>query len=213
MKNKKRTENIVAAILAVLIIVLVVWTLTHCADAIETEEVSGSTTDIVYELYEVPQLPVFHTRYVEKPVERHVIIEKGIYVHVAAEPLSYTEDDLYCLAAAIYQEAGGNACTDDCRRMVADVILNRVDSDRFPNTIRDVLEQEYQYGLFWKTGVTMSNRGDSENETKAISRAWYIAADVLNGNHSELYGNGYIWQAEFEQGTDNIECCGMIFGR
>lgn len=208
MKNQRQIENIVAAVLAVLIIFAVVWTLLHRADAAE----SGKA-DIIYELYEVPRPPVFCARYVEKPVECSVSVRKEANVCTWVNQPTYTEDDLYCLAAAIYQEAGGDDCTDDCRRMVADVILNRVESDQFPDTIRDVLEQEYQYGLFWKTGVTMPNRGDGEIETKAIARAWYIAADVLNGNHSELYENGYIWQAEFEQGSDNIECCGMIFGR
>lgn len=155
----------------------------------------------------VIEKPVVKCRIVEKEVEK--IVE----VLVPCEPLEYTADDLYCMAAVIYQEAGGDECDDDCRVKVADVVLNRKNDSRFPNTIREVLEAKNQYGKFWQTGVRIPNRGDSEEETRAIARAWYIAAKVLGGYHSELYGNGYVWQAEFEQGKDIVYTCGTYFGR
>lgn len=148
---------------------------------------------------------------VEKVVEVEKIVEKEVIKY--ANAIDYTMDDMFCLAAVIYQEAGGNACSDECRIDVADVVLNRKNDSRFPNTIREVLEAKNQYGMFWKTGVEFVQRGNTEEENQAIARAWYIAAKVLNGEHGELYGNGYVWQAEFIQGTDVIEVCGTYFGR
>lgn len=121
--------------------------------------------------------------------------------------------DREMLALIIYQEAGGDACCDECRYRVADVVLNRVASDRFPNSIYEVLTQYGQYGRLSWTGLVWPTRASYECEAHAVERAYRVAEDVLNGNHSELYGEGYIWQAEFTQGRDNIYHCGHYFGR
>lgn len=133
------------------------------------------------------------------------------------DELHLTEDDIFCLAAVIYQEAGGDECADATRYMVADVVLNRVADDRFPGTVREVLEDApggcLQYGRFSITGVCFPERAELESEKHAVQRAWYIAREIAAGEHSELYGNGYIWQAEFGQGTDQIWADGICFGR
>ena len=120
---------------------------------------------------------------------------------------------LELLACVIYQEAGGDAQCDDCRRRVADVVLNRVEDTRFPNTIGAVLTQEGQYGRFQWTGVVWPDRASASTEAHAVERAYRIAEEVLRGQHSELYGNGYIWQAEFIKGAEGFECCDIYFGR
>ena len=124
-----------------------------------------------------------------------------------------SEDNIELLACVIYQEAGGDACCDDCRRRVADIVLNRVADDRFPNTIYDVLTQYNQYGRFYWTGVVWADRANNPYEAAAVDRAKRIAEEVLNGQHSDVYGNGYIWQAGFVQGTDGFWHCGHFYGR
>lgn len=123
------------------------------------------------------------------------------------------QKDLELLACVIYQEAGGDTCCDECRRRVADVVLNRVESKRFPNTIHKVLTQKQQYGRFHQTGVVWPERANNPGEAEAVARAYRIAEEVLRGNHSSLYGNGYIWQASFPQGSANVYCCGTYFGK
>ena len=59
-------------------------------------------------------------------------------------------EDVEMLACVIYQEAGGDACSDECRMYVGDVVLNRVADSRFPDTIEGVLTAKFQYGTFWK---------------------------------------------------------------
>jgi hypothetical protein len=120
--------------------------------------------------------------------------------------------DLELLALVIYQEAGGSAHCDECRRRVADVVLNRVADSRFPDTIEDVLLEKYQYGLLWQTGIVWPARRNDPNEKYAVERAYRIAEEVLSGNHSEVYGEGYVWQAEFVQGKGGFWCCGHFFG-
>jgi spore germination cell wall hydrolase CwlJ-like protein len=117
------------------------------------------------------------------------------------------------LACVIYQEAGGDATCDECRYRVADVVLNRVADSRFPNTMYEVLTAPRQYGRFHWTGIVWPSRASAETEKHAVERAYKVAEEVLNGRHSELYGQGYIWQAEFVQGTDGFWCCGHFYGR
>lgn len=121
--------------------------------------------------------------------------------------------ELEMLACVIYQEAGGNGSCDNCRRYVADIVLNRVNDPRFPNDIYGVLTAEGQYGRFHWTDVKWAERANYDTEKDAVDRAYRVAEEVLNGQHSELYGNGYVWQAGFKQGTDGFWCCGHWYGR
>ncbi len=61
----------------------------------------------------------------------------------AGVPVSF--DDLYLLARVIDAMAGSDWLQDDFRMCVGEVVLNRVASPEFPNTIRDVLYQRGQY--------------------------------------------------------------------
>ena len=137
---------------------------------------------------------------VEEPVEEEIVVDP---------------EDLELLACVIYQEAGADYCCDDCRRRVADVVLNRVEDDRFPDNIQDVLTQKRQYGRYYWTGVVWPERAQNDCEKHAVERAYRIAEEVLKGEHSELYGEGYIWQAEFKQGTGVVYCdqCKIYFGK
>ena len=55
----------------------------------------------------------------------------------------FTEDDVAAMAKMLWGEARG--CTRDNQIKCAWVVCNRVDDDRFPNTIRSVLEQPSQF--------------------------------------------------------------------
>ena len=123
------------------------------------------------------------------------------------------EHELEMLACVIYQEAGADTCTNRCRMRVGDVVLTRVLDPRFPNTLEEVLTQKAQYGLFHWTGIVWPERSKLESERYAVDRAYRIAKRLLSGEHSDLWGRGYIWQAEFSQGTDVVYECGIYFGR
>lgn len=123
------------------------------------------------------------------------------------------EAEVEMLACVIYQEAGGNRCSDKCRYMVGDVVLNRIADYRFPDTMEAVLTQERQFGRFYWTGIVWPDRASNPGEAAAVQRAYDTARAILSGEHSEIYGDGYVWQAEFEQCTDIIYLDGMYFGR
>ena len=176
----------------------------------------------IEESIEEPELKIVEpeTDISEEVEVEEVAEEPAEEIGVAAEELVEEEivvdpEDLELLACVIYQEAGADYCCDDCRRRVADVVLNRVEDDRFPDNIQDVLTQKRQYGRYYWTGVVWPERAQNDCEKHAVERAYRIAEEVLKGEHSELYGEGYIWQAEFKQGTGVVYCdqCKIYFGK
>lgn len=122
---------------------------------------------------------------------------------------AYTEEELELLACAIYQEAGGDACTDETRRMVGEVILNRAADPRFPDTIEGVLTQKSQYGRFHWTGVVWPSR--AAHEPEAVERAYRCAEAVLT--EPRLLPEDVVFQAEFVQGEIVAQAPGYYFCR
>ncbi len=82
---------------------------------------------------------------------------------------NYTNSDLYMLAKCIYAEARGESYTGQVA--VGAVILNRVASSSFPNTISGVI---YQKGAF--TAVT-----DGQINLEPDKTAMNAASDAMNG--------------------------------
>lgn len=59
----------------------------------------------------------------------------------------YSDNDLYVLSHIISAEAGN--CGKDMMIGVGSVVLNRVDDERFPDTIEEVVFQPGQYAPTW----------------------------------------------------------------
>lgn len=138
-------------------------------------------------------------------------------VEVVAEPVvveetfpPYTDEELELLALVIYQEAGADYCSDDTRLKVGTVVMNRVDSDRYPDTIRDVVLQPAQYGRLSWTGPVWPDRAELPQEAHAVARAYDTAEQILLG-HRALPADT-VYQAEFPQGTEIVaEAPGFYF--
>ncbi len=141
----------------------------------------------------------------------HIDEPKGTIIDICLSNVDPEELDM--LACVIYQEVGGNKSCDACRWYVADIVLNRINHPEFPNTMEGVLTAHGQYGLFYWTGIKWAERAKYDVEKDAVDRAYKIAGLVLSGQHSSLYGEGYIWQAGFKQGTDGFWCCGHYYGK
>lgn len=151
----------------------------------------------------------------EDPDVKEAVTDLVIDHHTETN-IPVNEHDVELLACVIYQEAGGDTCCDMCRRRVADVVLNRVKDPRFKGTtIEEILidgDPAPQWGLYSVTGVVWPDKASLPEEQHAVERAYRIAREVLDGQHSDLTSE-YIWCAEFSQGTDVIECDGIYFGK
>ena len=186
---------------------------TKNVEAIETVETTVSETEevAVTEVIIDETIPETTEPTVENVVET---VPEALSAPVTPETIpDVSMDEVEMLACVIYQEAGSDYICDDCRRRVADVVLNRVASEDFPDTMYEVLTARSQYGRFHWTGVVWPDGASNATEQHAVERAYRIAREVLNGQHSDLYGGGWIWQAEFPQGSEQKKCCGIYFGR
>ena len=208
--TKRELISAVALMGIVFIMVTAICIVTNAPATDATDILTEPTETIHIEetepVPEVTEAPV--TDEIEEPEPEPIYPEFDISVHEDGE-----YGDLYLLALVIYQEAGGNGSCDDCRRRVADVVLNRVTHSKFPDTIKDNLLRKKQYGRLYWTGIRWPDRAKKDGEKKAVERAYRIAQEVLDGQHSDVYGKGYIWQAEFKQGKSGFWCCGHYFGK
>ena len=148
---------------------------------------------------------------VHEPVENIVETVEESLVH--SDPIpdkTYTDEELEILALIVYQEAGGDIVSDDTRRLVAQVFLNRVNDSRFPDSFYEVATEERQYGRLYWTGIVWPDRASSQEEAHAVERAYKIAQEVLESNEP-VCPEGVIFQAEFVQGDIYAEQDGMYF--
>lgn len=100
--------------------------------------------------------------------------------------LTYSDEDLWYLSRVIQAEAG--YCTTEMMEGVASVVVNRVESELFPDTIRDVIEQPGQYStLSWLDTLTPTD--------EAVA----VAVDVLE--NGSKYPEDVLYQANFRQGS------------
>lgn len=101
------------------------------------------------------------------------------------EVKSYSDEDLYYLSQCMYAEATGEGA--ECMLAVGSVVLNRVNSKKYPNTIKDVILQSGQYAC---VGSRLWNKG-ADKEAKKLAKQ-------LLENGSQLPSK-VLYQAQFKQ--------------
>ena len=104
-------------------------------------------------------------------------------------------EDLYLLSKIIYAEAGSEWLSDEWKMCVGEVVLNRVASSEFPDTIPDVLFQRGQY--YSRNSTYFANLKPSE-------RCVNIALELLMGERY-MYDPSVVFQANFRQGSGVCE--------
>lgn len=106
---------------------------------------------------------------------------------------AYDKNDIYTLAKLVEAEAGNQ--DEYGKRLVCDVVLNRVLDPRFPDTINDVIFQKNQFAVAY-TGLIHGPEPKEETfklvEEELIDQVDY---DVLFFCNSYYNGNTplYIW--------------------
>ena len=114
-----------------------------------------------------------------------------IELELEEEDKWWTEDDLHMLAAVIYYEAGSDECTDRHQQLVGQVVVNRMYSTEFPNTIYDVIAQPMQYSSY---NMVINNMG-----TDVIPQRCYDNALAVLNNDVDCPSD-IVWQSGFIQG-------------
>lgn len=109
------------------------------------------------------------------------------------EPVVIDENELEMLAHLINGEAGADWCEDEMLYYVGSVVLNRMNSKDFPNTMEGVIFQKGQYACTWDGNY---NRTPSE-------RCYRIAEQLLT--YGSVLPENVVFQAEFKQGSGVYE--------
>ena len=103
----------------------------------------------------------------------------------------YSDNDLYILSHIISAESGN--CSENMMIAVGSVVLNRVEDERFPDTIEEVVFQPGQYSPTWNGSFY------DEPTDEAVE-----VAEMLLTDGSQI-DESVVWQAEFVQGVGIYE--------
>ena len=118
----------------------------------------------------------------------------------------WSYEDLELLSKIIEAEAGMNWLDDYIRICVGEVVLNRVDSPEFPNTIHEVIYQEGQYhhaelGILHEvvpteksinTALRLLNGERVINDKRVVFQSNYILGEIYQAIYDELLGYTYL---------------------
>ena len=112
-----------------------------------------------------------------------------------AEKLSF--DDLYLLARVIFSEAGSYWLDEEFRICTGEVVLNRVASPEFPDTIYDVVYQKGQYPVVNSPGFAAMKPGEDcvdaalkllQGERRMVPSVVY-QSDSIQGELFSMYSD------------------------
>lgn len=113
------------------------------------------------------------TRLAEAAVPRPRALDELVAAYGRVETDDAEQD---CLASAVYFEARGEPI--DGQLAVADVVLNRVASERYPDTICEVVEQPWQFSFVNATGRIPPANRSSEAWRKSVAIARIALANA-----------------------------------
>lgn len=111
------------------------------------------------------------------------------------------EEELSLLAHLLMGECGASYTDDEMLYLTGAVVLNRVQSEYFPNTIKEVIYQKGQYQC-----VVLKNSGFYKEPTE---RCWEIAEELLIRGYD--IPENVLFQAEFRQGKVYKKVQNMYF--
>ena len=143
-----------------------------------------TTTEYVEPTTEAPQEPT--ETYVEPETE-----PVAIDVETEEDSLPITDEEYILLCNAVAHEAGSNTISTEEKAKVVEVIMNRVYSSKFPNTIYGVITQPYQF-----TGSgSYANLGTfSYKVTQSVKDAvelYFRESESFTQGYMFFWGDGY----------------------
>lgn len=111
-----------------------VFMVSFLSESIKTQEVTVQTETILLDANN-PQEPII-----------------PINVQILEKDCLYSDEEIYLIALVTLAEAEGEC--EEGKRLVIDTILNRIDSEHFPNTVEEVIYQPYQFSSMWNDRYT-----------------------------------------------------------
>lgn len=124
------------------------------------------------------------------PKKAMVQTRKKVAKKKPSKSAKVSKEDVMNLARIIHAENGGHP-NDEALILTGVVVLKRVKSKQFPNTIMGVVSQKGQYATWM----------DGKFYCKPSKRSIKIARRLLTTDLADKYPDSLIYQAEFPQGS------------
>lgn len=119
------------------------------------------------------------------PVAEAAPVLGSLEAQVSMQARTDTDDRQQdCLASAVYFEARGEPL--EGQLAVAEVVLNRVASKRYPDTICKVVEQPWQFSFVNATGRIPNANRSSEAWRKSVAIARIAQAGTANAVENDV---------------------------
>ena len=142
-------------------------------------------TTCVYEMYE-PEV-IYESE--EVVIEENYDIEYSEYNGETTSDNYLTDYEYIMLCNAVAYEAGSDWIPTSEKAKVAEVIMNRVASPEFPDTIYDVLTQEGQFVGVWNY-VTLTDYSYKVTEDVKSAVTMALESDYINHGYLFFEGDG-----------------------
>lgn len=104
--------------------------------------------------------------------------------------LEYTDEELDLVSRLLCREAGATWASDEHQQLVVSVVVNRVKSPLFPNTIKGVINQKGQYAP-----VISGDINSAKPDERTIKNAKYVL------DNGAICPANVLYQANFKQGS------------
>ena len=142
------------------------------------------------------ELPQEQTAYFSQYGEAEEILEA--MAQAEAPQAAYTQADLDLLSRLIYAEAGCTWIPDWVQRMVGSVVLNRVESQYYPDTIREVIYQPGQYAPTWDGSLQKTPDARTIENARYLLEHGSICPEDVVGQNSIITGSG-VYTSYYDQ--------------
>lgn len=142
------------------------------------------------------ELPQEQTAYFSQYGEAEEILEA--MAQAEAPEAAYTQADLDLLSRLIYAEAGCTWIPDWVQRMVGSVVLNRVESQYYPDTIREVIYQPGQYAPTWDGSLQKIPDARTIENARYLLEHGSICPENVVGQNSIVTGSG-VYTSYYDQ--------------
>ena len=167
-----------------IMIAIILWTLVRYGDVEQIDHECESEIELVYVVVE--------STYIEDEETVEEIVEPVV-----------KEDDLYWLSRIIHAEAKGESA--EGRIAVGNVILNRMESDEFPDTLKGVIFQKNQFSPVSNGSIYHE---PTEETLKLAQRVLdgerVVPADVLFFyNPAVVSRDSWVWSREIVDSIGN----------
>lgn len=120
---------------------------------------------------------------------------------VASDEQKISFEELYLLSRVIYSEAGSEWLDEDFRLCVGEVVLNRMESPEFPDSMHDVVYQKGQY-----SGVNSAKFANLKPGKDCVN----VALKLLQGERRMV--PAVVFQSDYVQGEIFSMYCDRSLG-